>query len=480
MTVRTRFAPSPTGQLHLGNARTAVLNWLFARHCRGRFVVRFEDTDLERQMESAERGILESLDWLGLDRDEDPLRGGPYGPYRQSERLEIYRERVAGLLERGLAFRCYCLPEELARRREAALKAGGSPRYDGRCRELDPEQEARFRACGRAPAVRFRVEPGPIRFRDRRGGELTIDGAEFGDMVILRSDGRPTYNLAVVVDDIDMRISHVVRGSGHLSNTPKQVLLYQAFGAPVPEFLHIPTVLAPSGGKLSKRAGATSLLEYREAGYHPDAVLNYLSLLSWSAPSGRECLTRQELIREIDLDRIGASNATLDLEKMRWLSGRHIRMESVGALADRLRSFMDTAGLGMDERDLAALAEITRERVHLLSEAAEEGKRLFTPPDPMRTQARGILSEPSASAVLRAAREVWAETSEWTRDVLRQSLPNIAARAGATGRALYQPLRAALTGERHGPELPDVVYVLGRDRVLRRLDRAGGDIDDHG
>jgi glutamyl-tRNA synthetase len=469
MKVRTRFAPSPTGQLHLGNARTAILNWLFARHHGGAFVLRFEDTDLDRNIETAEAAILESLDWLGLDRDEDPERGGPFGPYRQSERLDLYRNRAEWLLDRGLAYRCYCLPEELTARRDAALEAGGQPRYDGRCRELSEAEEAALAGQGRTPAIRFRVDPGPITVEDRVKGRVTIEGGEFGDMVILRSDGRPTYNFAVVVDDLHMEISHVIRGVGHLANTPKQVLLYRAFDQAQPEFVHIPTVLAPGGGKLSKRAGAPGLLEYRDEGYHPAAVVNYLSLLSWSTETGAEFLTPSDLIEQIDLDRLGASDAILDIEKMRWLSGQHIRGEPPVRLAERLAPFV--GHLGLEPAALLALAEVTGERVQLFSEARDEAELLFGEPDLTGQEAVEVLGVPSAPVALRAVADAWS-TADWARDPLREAIREAARHAGLRGRPMFQPVRMALTGRLSGPELPDVAFVLGRERTQRRLEGA--------
>lgn len=468
MTVRTRFAPSPTGELHLGNARTAVLNWLFARHAGGSFVLRLEDTDPGRAVAGAERAILEGLDWLGLERDEDPVVGGRYGPYRQSERLGLYRERAERLLDAGAAFRCYCLPAELAERRRARVEAGGTAAYDGRCRDLPATKEEELRRAGRRPAVRFRIEPGTVRYRDRLRGALSVDGADLGDTVILRSDGRPTYNFAVVVDDLLMEITHVIRGSGHLSNTPKQVLLYQALGGEPPEFVHVPTVLAPGGEKMSKRAGAPGLSRYQKEGFHPDAVVNYLSLLSWAPPEGREVLAREELVEEIDLDRLGTSEPILDRDKMRWLSGQHIRREPPDALARLLEPWVDRRRLGLSERDLRALAEIVRRRIHLFADAASEAERIYAPVEP-EGPAAAALAGGDARRVLEATATAWAGIREWRPEPLAEALTDAGDRLGVRGRALYAPVRAALTGELEGPEVPDVAYALGRDRALGRL-----------
>jgi len=482
MKVRTRFAPSPTGSLHLGNARTAILNWLVARHHGGQFILRLEDTDLERNVDAAEAATIESLNWLGLDRDEGPLTEGPHGPYRQSERLELYTERVDWLLERGLAYHCYCLPSELAARRESALAAGRPIEYDGRCRDLSAADVQAHVEQGRRPTVRIRVEPGPVRFEDRISGEVVIDGADFGDIIILRSDGRPTYNLAVVVDDIDMQISHVIRGIGHLSNTPKQVLLYRAFQVEPPVFVHHPMLLAPGGGKLSKREGATGVLEYRKRGFHPHAVLNYLSLMAWSTESGEEFLTPEDLVRQIDLDRLGASNAILDDEKMRWLSGRHIRADSIATLAARLRDFVEAERFGLSDRDYLALAEILQPRILLLTEATDDAERLYVTPPLRGETVDSVLGEPTAVAALAAVRHVWGD-SKWTRDMLKQSLKAAAGTADVKGRLLFQPVRVALTGQTKGPELPDVAYLLGPERTLERLglaiEHAKGRSTDH-
>ncbi len=477
--VRTRFAPSPTGYLHLGNARTALLNWLVARRHRGRFLLRFEDTDLQREASGAEEVIHESLDWLGLTPDEGPRAGGPHGPYRQSERGDLYRAEAEGLLERGRAYRCYCSPDELEERRREALERGDQPVYDGRCRDLSAERERALRSEGREPTVRFRVEPGPVAVRDRVRGEVTIEGSEFGDFVILRSDGRPTYNFAVVVDDIDMEITHVIRGSGHLSNTPKQVLLYRALSAPPPEFAHIPLVLGPDGSNLSKREGSPSVLEYRRRGFHPDGVVNYLSLLSWSSESGREVLDREELVREVDLDRIGASDAALDPEKMEWLSGQHVRREDPARLAEALSGFVPVEELALGGEDLLRFAEVVRDRIHLFSEARDDAETIFGEPDPARPEIRDALAGDSTRAVLSELLEELESLDRWEREGIEEAVDRASRASGVRGRDLYHPLRAALTGELEGPELGSVIWAQGRERSTRRL-RRGLDVTSEG
>lgn len=476
MRVRTRFAPSPTGALHLGNARTAVLNWLFARHEDGRFVLRFEDTDVKRNVEEAEGQVLESLDWLGLDRDEGPDAGGERGPYRQSERGGRYRDAAERLLDRDRAYHCYCLPEELEARREAAVDRGDRPVYDGRCRELSADEEAELGAQGRSPSVRLKVDPGPVRFEDRVRGKVSIRGEEFGDFVLLRSDGRPTYNFAVVVDDLLMEITHVIRGAGHLSNTPKQVLLYRALDEEPPEFVHVPLVMAPGGQKLSKREGAPSVLDYRERGYHPDAVVNYLSLLAWSSESGDEYLTRDRLVREIDLDRIGVADAELDPEKMKWLSGLHLRAEPPERLADRVVEVTDLREeLDLSRAEVVRGADLLAERVQLVTELAEEMERIFRSPDRRAPEVRRILAREGAPDVVRETGRAWTNLASWSGEELDAALGEVGERTGASGRDLYQPVRAALTGAAHGPALPTVALVLGRERTLDRLREAAGE-----
>ena len=466
--VRTRFAPSPTGALHLGNARTAILNWLFARRHGGAFVLRLEDTDTERAVPGGEEMIYEALDWLGIAPDEGPREGGPFPPYRQLARAERHRARAAVLLGSGRAFRCYCRPDELEARRQAAIAAGEPTGRDARCRDLPAERAHPGEAEGREAAIRLRVESGPVEFTDLLKGTLSIDGDDLGDLVLVRSDGRPTYNFAVAVDDIEMEISHVIRGVGHLSNTPKQVLLYRAFGVRPPEFVHIPTVLAPGGGKLSKRRGAAGILDYRERGFHPDAVLNYLSLLSWSAEDGEEFLSRQALVESIDLERLGAADTEVDEEKMAWLSGRHLRAEPAERLARDWATRLDAEELGLNDADLRRAAEVFAKRTRLLSDVTSEVEPIYRAPETGGSAARELLSVPAARTAIHFARAAWADT-DWRPEPLARALRGAMGDAGLAGRAFFPPVRVALTGQLHGPDLGEVAYALGRARTLARL-----------
>ncbi|MDH3734508.1 MAG: glutamate--tRNA ligase [Gemmatimonadota bacterium] len=473
--VRTRFAPSPTGQPHLGNARTAILNWLYARNQGGAFVLRFEDTDTARNVEGGEQAILDALDWLGLDRDEGPDVGGDHGPYRQSERGELYLARARGLVADGHAFRCFCTPEEMEADRVAAIAAGEPPGRDRRCRDLDPivsaGREAEAPSAGEEVTLRLRVDSGPVAFEDRLKGALSIDGDDLGDMVLVRPDGRPTYNFAVAVDDFEMQISHVIRGIGHLSNTPKQVLLYRAFGAPPPEFIHIPSVLAEGGGKLAKRAGAPGVLDYRDEGFTPDAILNYLSLLAWSSATGEEVLTRRELIEQIDLDRLGATDAEVDPEKLRWLSGQHLRRQSAVSIAAAWAGVSGVAELGLSDEDLVRAAEVFVQRTSVLTDAPEELAAVFADPDLRTEAAREVLASPDASLALETLAGAWEET-DWDVGTLKASMRNAMQASGVTGKSFFQPTRMSLMGATHGPDLTDVAYALGEARTRRRLARA--------
>lgn len=456
MPVRTRFAPSPTGHLHLGGARTAILNWLLARHHGGAFVVRVEDTDLERNVPGAEEEILGDLRWLGLDWDEGPDVGGPHAPYRQSERVEIYRRHAERLLESGDAYLCTCPPAE---------SAGEGERR--RC----PCADAAIEAAPGA-SIRLRVpEIEEIRVDDAIRGGIVFPAESVEDFVIVRSDGRPTYNFAAAVDDASMRITHVVRGADHINNTPKQLLVYRAFGWAPPRFAHIPLILGADRQKLSKRHGATSVAEHRRLGYLPEALLNYLSLLSWSSPSGEEVLPRERLIAEVDLGRVGASDAVFDPEKLRWLSSRYIQAMEPAELGRRLRPYVDLPRLGLDPEAAPAAAAALRERISTLAEAEEQLAAFAGPAtDAERAAREEALADPEAARVVRAVREALRDLPDWDEEPIGAAVRQAGTAAGARGRALFRPLRLALTGEEHGPDLAAVLRLLGRERALALLD----------
>lgn len=473
MSVRTRFAPSPTGELHLGNVRTAVLNWLYARHCDGRFVLRIEDTDVDRNIEGAEREIISALRRLGLEWDEGPDVGGEFGPYRQSQRGAVYREYADRLLSRGAAFRCYCSSEEIEAKKAAAIARGENPGYDGTCRNLEPKEERRRRDAGLAPSVRFVVPDHPVAVDDLVRGQVIFETAEFSDFIILKSDGTPTYNFAVVVDDCAMEISHVIRGVGHLSNTPRQVMLYEALDAEPPAFVHVPHVLGPDGSPLSKRHGARSLREYLDEGYHPDALVNYLSLLSWSSPTGDEVLPPERLIQEIDLSRIGASNVMLDPEKLEWLSGEYIRRMGREELAARLVEQLGPNAIPDRDGDRLRIASALQKRINTFGQAARFLPQFF-PPDPMDwdDDALEIMRAPESMRVLETLYTVLQAVEHWDGETAVSGIRSAGERVGVKGRRLFMPVRAAITGVTGGPEFHDIFALQGKATTLRVLGQA--------
>lgn len=480
--IRTRFAPSPTGSLHLGNARIAVLNWAVARHHGGAFIVRIEDTDAERNVPGAEEALLRDLEWLGLDRDEGPGSGGGpdrggHGPYRQSGRMELYRARRDELLDSGDAYRCFCSLETLEKERERAMGEGRAPRYSGTCRRLERERAVQRAAAGEPHIVRLATpERGEVVVEDVIRGRVVFDAAEIGDFVLVRTDGLPTYNFAVVVDDRDMAISHVIRGAGHLSNTPHQLLVYAALGATPPVFAHAPTVLGPDRRKLSKREGARPLRALREEGLHPDALVNYLSLLGWSSPSGDEILDRDRIVREVTLDRLNAGDVVFDEDKMRWLSGQHIQRMPLDELAAAVRPYVEGSPAAplLDGAFETAVGAI-RSHITAFFEAPGHLTPLLGPAGPeARARIAALADDEAALRVLAAVRTRLAAVQAWESGEIQAALRQAGRDAGAAGRALYLPVRVALTGEEHGPPLPEVAIVQGRQAVLERLESPVG------
>jgi nondiscriminating glutamyl-tRNA synthetase len=343
--IRVRFAPSPTGPLHIGGARSALFNFLLAKKLGGKFILRIEDTDRERSSRESEVNIYESLKWLGMNWDEGPDVGGAYGPYRQMERLDIYQEYTQKLLAEGKAYYCYCSEEELEKERQEALAQGGSPQYSGKCRLLSAEGREKYEAEGRKPVVRFRVpEDKEIVINDLVRGEVAFQSEEVGDFIIVKSDGIPTYNYAVVIDDALMKISHVIRAEEHLSNTPRQILLYEALGFEIPQFAHISLILGKDRSKMSKRHGATSVVQYKEEGYLPEAVVNFLALLGWAPEGEAEIFSLEELIKEFSLERVAKNPAVFDMEKLRWINGIYLRECSLDKLTELALPYLIKAG----------------------------------------------------------------------------------------------------------------------------------------
>lgn len=455
--VRTRFAPSPTGALHVGNARTAIFNWLFARHCGGTFILRLEDTDVERNVAGAEAAILRDLRWLGLEWDEGPEADGDRGPYRQSERLPLYRERAEALRDAGVAYPCYCPPGE-------ERQGAGCP-----CDGLSDGEAKTLRGERGAPALRLRVPEREVVVTDEIRGSISFHTRDFGDFIILRGDGRPTYNFAVVADDAAMAVTDVIRGVGHLSNTPKQLLLYEALDEEPPRFAHLPTVLATDRSRLSKRTGARALEEYRADGIPPGALVNHLSLLGWSHPREREFLTREELVEAVDLRRVGSADTVFDPEKLAWLSSRHIQEMDADALARGLAAHLDGERYPLDDAALPAVADALRERLDTFADVNRVLEPFFPPEEALRPAREALAGDPEATDVLRAVRETLGELEEWGVESTDAAVREGGRRAGVRGAALFKPVRRALTGEPTGPDLGTLLAVIGREEALRRL-----------
>lgn len=457
--IRLRFAPSPTGSLHVGGARTAILNWLLARRLGGTLVLRVEDTDVERNVIGAEQQMMNDLRWLGLEWDEGPDVGGPFGPYRQAERGSTYRAAAERLLQQGQAYFCICPPggEVGGERRSRCACAGDARRGEVIWRE--------------GVSVRFLVPAErEVVVRDAVRGEVTFPPEGLEDFVLLRADGRATYNFAAAVDDAAMWISHVVRGVDHLNNTPKQVLVYQAFDVSPPLFAHIPLILGPDRQKLSKRHGATSVAEHRRLGYLPEALVNYLSLLSWSSPSGEEFLERDRLLAEVALERVGASDAVYDPEKLRWLSHRHLQTLEEAELVTAATPFLDAALREIEPERLPDALMAVRERVSLLSEMEEELAPFRGPTTDEQKAARQALREdPAAMKLLAAAAERVESLPAWDAEEIGAAFRELGRELGMKGGALFRPLRVALTGDEHGPDLARVAQVLGRERTASLL-----------
>ncbi len=487
--VRVRFAPSPSGDLHVGNARTALYDWAFARHTGGVFVLRIEDTDQSRVTPAYIASALETLRWLGLEWDEGPEVGGPCGPYLQSERLTIYGGWVARFLQSGHAYYCYCTQDELAERRAAARAGAGGPSgYDGHCRSLSPEQVAAYRAEGRRPVVRLRMPEGSTTFTDLIRGEVTFDHAHVPDFVLARADGSPLYTLAVAVDDVLMKITHVVRGEDLLSSTPRQLAVYRAMGVPesdFPVFAHLPFVLGLEGEKLGKRYGAASVSWYRDEGFLPEAFDNYLALLGWSPGDNRESFTLTEMAAEFDLARVNSSAARFDVRKLESINGDKIRALDPADFTQRIIPFLQEALLVGDPPTaaeaavIAAAAPLIQGRISKLTEApamlgfllVDEGKFAVDPDDAVRALG------PGAAPTLQAAHDALAALGSWTAGDIRDALQ--AALVDGLGlkprNAFGGALRVAVTGRRVGPPLFESIELLGRERTLARLARALAD-----
>jgi glutamyl-tRNA synthetase len=479
--VRVRFAPSPSGDLHVGNIRTALYDWAFAQRTGGTFVLRIEDTDQSRVTPEYIASALGTLRWLGLQWDEGPEVGGRYGPYLQSERLAIYAEWLDHLLRTGHAYYCYCTPEELAARRAAARSGGGPSGYDAHCRVLTEEQVAAYRAEGRKPVVRFRMPAGSTTFTDLVRGEVTFDHAHVPDFVLARADGSPLYTLAVAVDDVLMKITHVVRGEDLLSSTPRQIAVYRAMGvaeADFPVFAHLPYVLGKDGQRLSKRNGVVSVNWYREEGFLPEAIDNYLALLGWSPGDNREEFSLADLAAEFDLARVNKNPAQFDVKKLEAINGDKIRALDPAGFVARITPFLERASVvsSPPTAEQAALIEaaapMIQTRISRLTEAVGMLAFLFASDAGFKVEpeeaARVLI--PDALPALQAAEAALAEVQPWTEEAITAALKEALIEGlGLKPRVAYAPVRAAVSGKRVSPPLFGSIELLGRERTLHRL-----------
>ena len=460
MTVRTRFAPSPTGYLHIGGARTALYCWLQARHRGGQFILRIEDTDRERSTDTAVQAILDGMRWLGLTWDE--------GPVFQTARMDRYREVAEGLIAAGKAYRCWCSRERLDALRAQALATGEKPRYDGHCRtHAEPVPDV-------TPVIRFRnPDAGTVVFGDRVKGRIEWSNRELDDLVIFRSDGYPTYNFAVVVDDIDMRITDVIRGDDHVNNTPRQINIYHALGAPVPDFAHLPMILGPDGQKLSKRHGALGVMQYRDDGYLPHALLNYLVRLGWSH-GDQEIFSIAEMIALFDIADVNKAASRFDLAKLGWLNQHYLKTDDPAALAPEFEWHLRAAGI--DPARGPAPADVVvalRDRVQTLKEMAERARIWYAPI--AQWDARAVekhLKADGAATMLAAAHAAFAALPAWSPQSVHGAIEQIAAAQGVGMGKVAQPLRVAITGTAVSPSIEHTIYLAGRDEALRRIDDA--------
>ncbi len=485
--VRTRIAPSPTGEPHIGNMYVALINWAVARRAGGQFILRVEDTDRTRFVEGAEETFIQAINWLGLRHDEGPDVGGPVGPYRQSERGDLYREQAERLIEGGHAYRCFCTPERLAEVRKARQKAGQATGYDRKCRGLAADEVRRRLDAGRPHTVRLAVPlQGQTRFTDGLRGPIVIENREVDDQVLVKSDGFPTYHLAVVVDDHLMGVTHIIRAEEWIVSTPKHVLLYEALGWDPPLFYHMPLIRNPDRSKLSKRNQPTNVLWYRREGYLPEAVVNFLGMLGHSMPDGREVFTRDEFLKAFSWDRVTTTGPVFDMEKFEWLSGMWIRRLSAEELARRLRDegFMP-AGLAekFSEEQVTAIVTLMQERLRKLSEFAGGvgffiDREPYEPADLLPTKGKNkkpTRTGPEVLAAIETMRSAFAgeETvGQWTAEALQEALRALADEMEWKPRDLFMPLRVAVTCRRISTPLFETMEILGRDECLARLDEA--------
>jgi len=480
MTVRVRFAPSPTGPLHIGGARSALFNYLYAAGNGGTFVLRIEDTDLERSSRESEKDIINALRWLGISWSEGIEVGGDYSPYRQTERLDTYRQYTAKLLQSGQAYLCYCTEEELEKERQDLINQGETPRYLGKCRNLTEKQRQEFEAQGRRPVVRFKVPEGQqIVVNDLVRGKVVFESEGIGDYIIVKSDGIPTYNYAVVIDDVLMNITHVIRGEEHLSNTPRQVLIYEALSMKAPDFAHISLILNTEGRKMSKRDGDTAVIDYFNKGYLPQAVVNFIALLGWSPSGEQEFFAMEELINEFSLAKVSKSPAVFDLNKLNYINSHYLKKISSEELIDLTLPFLREKGLfpagsinDQEKQWVAGFIGAVKEKISSLSEVKDYIK-YFTGAevDEPEEEAKSIFQADTVPAVLELFKEKIKYANLLDSLTAKGILKGITKELNLKGKDVFMPVRIALTGQMHGPDLDWIIALLGKENIFNRLDK---------
>ena len=474
--IRVRIAPSPSGNLHIGTARTALFNYLFAKKEGGKFVLRIEDTDAERTKQEYIDNIFDSLKALGLNWDEGPDVGGPYGPYTQSERFDIYPKYAQILLDKGYAYECWCTNEELEQEKEEAVKNHKPYVYSRKCLNITPEQKEQYIKEGRKPSIRFKVEHKELIFNDMVKGELKFDTSLIGDFVIMKSNGTPTYNFAVVIDDMLMKISHIIRGEDHISNTPKQILIYEALGAKVPEFGHLGMILAPDRSKLSKRHGATAVSDFVKEGYLTDALINFVALLGWAPSDSVEIKTVDEIAKDFRINEISSSNSIFEYDKLNWMNGQYIKKMDISKLTDMIIPFLSDYDLSELSREkLEKMVEITREPLTTLKDIQKDVPYFFGEDVPL-DEVKELLTTELSKNVLNKFIELaqkWDFTNEQElHDDLQKLRDDFKANFGYKPKETMWAIRAAVTGRTRGADMVGILTILGKDKVLRRIKNA--------
>ncbi len=474
--IRVRIAPSPSGNLHIGTARTALFNYLFAKKEGGKFVLRIEDTDAERTKQEYIDNIFDSLKALGLNWDEGPDVGGPYGPYTQSERFDIYPKYAQILLDKGYAYECWCTNEELEQEKEEAVKNHKPYVYSRKCLNITPEQKEQYIKEGRKPSIRFKVEHKELIFNDMVKGELKFDTSLIGDFVIMKSNGTPTYNFAVVIDDMLMKISHIIRGEDHISNTPKQILIYEALGAKVPEFGHLGMILAPDRSKLSKRHGATAVSDFVKEGYLTDALINFVALLGWAPSDSVEIKTVDEIAKDFRINEISSSNSIFEYDKLNWMNGQYIKKMDISKLTDMIIPFLSDYDLSELSREkLEKMVEITREPLTTLKDIQKDVPYFFgedVPLDEVKELLTTELSKNVLNKFMELAQKWDFNNEQELHDDLQKLRDDFKANFGYKPKETMWAIRAAVTGRTRGADMVGILTILGKDKVLRRIKNA--------